>query len=111
MRNVPPNIEGASPIAGEAIALPAHEDERDAPWDTSSDGATRFPDRTTAPGSAGRHVLALGAAVFLVGGLGEALLFAEVTRIWGALVLLVAMLLGVVAWRHTHDRPLVAPNP
>src|SRR5438876_4368090 len=91
-------IESAPLVAGEAPALPETPLPVPAPgentqtlasgWDTEADTAQppTPPDRDTQVVPA-RRALWLGAAAFIVGGVGEALLFPEATRLWGALVL------------------------
>ncbi|HEX8598916.1 MAG TPA: glycosyltransferase family 39 protein [Chloroflexia bacterium] len=49
----------------------------------------------------------LGFLAFLVGVGGEVLLFQEAQRAQGAVLLLLAMLLGLVAWSDTRDTPLL----
>ena len=54
-----------------------------------------------------RRAIWLGVLAFLVGAGGEVLLFREEQRAQGAILLLVAMALGIVAWSGTRDAPLL----
>src|SRR6476661_492074 len=95
----PPPATGGSPapVPVESSAPPA------APHEPATPAPTALPAAQPAAGDPLRGAW-LGGAALALALVGEGLLFDEARRAWGALTLLAAMALGVLAWGATPDR-------
>ncbi len=127
----PDSLSNPSSVDESSIPVPSILEENTVlPWDTQSDTVERqsgklkrsaLPPRSEQSatsdisiftyGVLGKRLAWLAIPAFLLGGIGEAMLFSDSTRLQGVILLLVAALVGVLGWHGARDLSLMHSRP